>query len=245
MLLFQAVIIGLVIGLSGTLLGGGLVYLFGGGLKQQSWFLGLSGGIMAAVVIFDLLPEAFGYGGGLIVLTGILLGVGLIDKFEALVDWTPWYGRRKIFPTLKLGLLLGLGIGLHNFPEGMALGTTYIVSREIREWAGLAAVMAAHNIPEGMVMTAALRLGKVKPAKVWLALWLVEMPMAIGGGVGAFLGRISGTMVALSLGFAGGAMLFLVGRDLLPQAQKLSGVFRVASSFGLGFLIGIVLVKFF
>jgi ZIP family zinc transporter len=242
MILLQAVIIGFVVGISGTLLGGCVIYSSGGSLAQQGWLLGLSGGIMSAVVILDLWPEALYHGSVWATITGTVLGVGLILKSETLLDWLPWYRRRRLAQGIKLGLLLGVGIGFHNLPEGVAIGATFAVSQRIWEWIGLAVLMAVHNIPEGMVMAGAFRLEKVKFGKIWLALLLVELPMAIGSGAGAFLGRISGEMVALSLGFAGGAMLFLVGRELLPLAKKLAGIVSVGSGFSLGFLTGIVLI---
>jgi ZIP family zinc transporter len=67
--------------------------------------------------------------------------------------------------------------------------------------------------------------------------------MIVGGSAGAFLGAISGEFVALALGFAGGAMLFLVGRELLPLARQLAGACWVGGGFGVGFLMGAVLVR--
>jgi ZIP family zinc transporter len=242
MVLFQAVIIGLAVGLTGTLLGGGVVYTSSGGLPQQGWLLGLSGGMMTAVVILDLWPEALHHGSLGVTMFGTVLGIGLIVKSAAILDWLPWYRRCQLTQGVKLGLLLGVGIGSHNLPEGIAIGATLAVSRRIQEWIGLAVLMAVHNIPEGMVMAGAFRLEKVKFSKIWVALFLVELPMAFGSGMGAFLGRISGGMVALSLGFAGGAMFFLVGRELLPLAKKIAGVVAVGSGFTLGFLMGMVLI---
>jgi ZIP family zinc transporter len=241
-LLFLAMTLGLTVGFSGTLTGGGLIFCFGGNLPQQGWLLGLSGGIMAAVVVLDLWPEALYHGGIVTTLVGTLIGVGLICRSAVILEWLPWYRRRCPGRGIRLGLLLGLGIGAHNFPEGIAMGATWVVGRELREWIGLALLMAVHNIPEGMVMAGAFRLEKVKLGKIWLALLLVEVPMALGSGLGAFLGRISGGMVALSLGFAGGAMLFLVGRELLPLAKKIAGMVTVSSGFGLGFLVGMILI---
>jgi ZIP family zinc transporter len=242
MILLQAVIVGFVVGISGTLLGGGLIYFSGGGLPQQGWWLGLSGGIMSAIVILDLWPEALHYGSVWVTMAGTGLGVGLISKLETLLDWLPWYRRRRLAQGVKLGLLLGLGIGTHNLPEGVAIGATFAVSRRLCEWIGLAVLMAVHNIPEGMVMAGVFRLEKVSYGKIWFLLLLVELPMAIGSGIGAFLGRLSGGMVALSLGFAGGAMLFLVGRELLPLAKKLAGIISVGSGFSLGFLMGTIFI---
>jgi ZIP family zinc transporter len=244
MIVFKAAILGLVVGISGTVIGGLLIFRAGTSPTRQSLLLGLSGGVMAAVVIFDLWGEAVSHGGFWYTLAGNMIGVALIIKFETMMNWLPWYRRRKFSPNVKLGMLLGMGIGSHNFPEGVALGATYAFSRSIREWLGLAILMAAHNIPEGMVITSALRLGKLPTVKILAALILVELPMIVGGSLGAFLGEISGESVALALGFAGGAMLFLVAQELLPLARKLAGASWVGCGFGVGFLIGAILVRF-
>jgi zinc transporter, ZIP family len=142
-----------------------------------------------------------------------------------------------------VGILLGVGIGVHNFPEGVALGTTYIACKALSNWLSLALLMAIHNIPEGMVVAAAFKLGKVKRLRIILALVCVEIPMALGGTVGAFLGQLSPFMVSFALSFAGGAMILLVGKELLPMAKKLAGFFWVGSGFAVGILMGIVLIK--
>ncbi|HEY8463306.1 MAG TPA: hypothetical protein VIM29_04670 [Bacillota bacterium] len=238
-----AALIGLVAGISGTLLGGLLICYFGSSLSQQSFLLGISGGIMAAVVLFDLWPEALHHGSILSTMVGVFFGWLLIVKFELALNLIPGYRRRNYARFVKLGVLLGVGIGSHNFPEGVALGTTYAVSRNVWDWLGLALLMAAHNIPEGMVMASAFKLGKVRFTKIIFLLFAVELPMAVGGSCGALLGGISGVMVSTSLGFAGGAMLILVFRDLLPLAKQLAGFFWVGSGFGLGLLLGTALVK--
>jgi ZIP family zinc transporter len=242
MLLLQAVLIGFAVGICGTLAGGGLICFSRGSMPQQGWLLGLSGGIMAAVVLLDLWPEALRQGSIWITVTGSALGAALIMKAEILLELLPWSRRQRLGKGIKLGLLLGVGIGAHNLPEGIAIGASWAVGRRVQEWFGLAVLMAVHNIPEGMVIASAMRLEKVSFAKIWALLLLVELPMAFGSGLGAFLGRISGEMVALALGFAGGAMLFLVGRELLPLAKKLAGMVAVGSGFGLGFLIGMLLI---
>ena len=62
--LLKATLLGLLTGVSGTFAGGFIVlYRFSSNLSQQSWLLGFSGGIMTAVVLFDLWPEDWYLGG--------------------------------------------------------------------------------------------------------------------------------------------------------------------------------------
>jgi ZIP family zinc transporter len=243
--LVEATLLGLVVGILGTLIGGLLIlYRFSNSLSTQSWLLGFSGGIMAAVVLFDLWPEAIHFGGVYPAIIGTGIGVLLVQYFDRFLRFIPWYREQEFSKLIKVGIMLGVGIGAHNFPEGVALGTTYIASRNISNWLSLALLMAIHNIPEGMVLASAFKLGKVKTSKIILALICVEIPMALGGTVGAFLGQLSPFMVSFALSFAGGAMILLVIKELLPLAKRLAGFFWVSSGLVVGVLVGIVLIRF-
>jgi ZIP family zinc transporter len=239
-----ATLLGFFVGISGTLTGGFLIIgQRKESLSKQGWLLGFSGGIMIAVTIFDLWPEAWHFGGPFPTFLGTMVGMLLVRYFDPLLQFFPWYKKRRFSKITKVGIMLGMGIGTHNFPEGVALGTTFIASPVVAGWLGLALLMALHNIPEGMVMASAFKIGKVRLFKIIVALFLVEIPMAIGSTIGAFMGQISPWTIALSLGFAGGAMFLLVARELLPLARKLSNIFWLGSGFGAGLLVGIVLVN--
>jgi ZIP family zinc transporter len=198
---------------------------------------------MTAVVLFDLWPEAWYFGGFYPTTIGTGSGIFLVQYFDKILRLFPGYRERKFSKLAKVGILLGLGIGTHNFPEGVALGATYIANPELKKWMGLALIMALHNIPEGMVMTSAFKLAGISLVKILAALVLVELPMAFGGALGAFLGRLSPEMVSLSLGFAGGAMALLVVKELLPTAQRLAGAFWVGTGLMAGLLAGVLLIR--
>lgn len=239
-----ATLLGFTVGISGTLAGGFLIIgQRNASLPKQGWLLGFSGGIMIAVTIFDLWPEAWHFGGPFPTFLGTMVGMLLVHYFDPLLQFFPWYRKRKFSKVTKVGIMLGMGIGTHNFPEGVALGTTFIASPVLAGWLGLALLMALHNIPEGMVMASAFKIGKVKLSNIIIALIIVEIPMAIGSAIGAMLGKISAWTVALSLGFAGGAMFLLVAKELLPLARKMSSFFWVGCGFGIGTLVGIALVN--
>lgn len=230
--LFVTMAIGFLVGILGTGLGGVMMLALPKlSATKQSMLIGGSGGIMVAVVIWDLWPEAYHFhplsaiGGALtgvffVLLAGVLMKIkrkGMINRFT------------------QTGILMGMGIGVHNFPEGLAVGTVQTVADNWREWAGLAGMMAAHNVPEGMVVAATLRLGKVRIQKVLLALVLVELPMGIGALVGGVIGQFSQRFVASALGFAAGAMVFLVGKEMMPMGKAIAS----AKTTWAGFLVGL------
>lgn len=239
--LFWPMLIGFGVGISGTIPGGLWIYRMANTLPKQSGLVSFSGGIMTAIVLFDLGPESLYIGGVVPAGAGMILGGCLMYLFDV---FDPVRLRRQKRPSSKatqIGLLMGVGIASHNFPEGIALGALVAANPDPKAWLGLAWLLGIHNIPEGMVMASALKLGKVGLLRSMAALVVVEIPMALGSLVGAALGRISGWMSGLALGFASGAMLFLVFKGLLPLARKMAGIFWTGLGFLIGFCLGIVL----
>ncbi|HEX2952996.1 MAG TPA: hypothetical protein VHR47_03310 [Bacillota bacterium] len=238
--LLVTMLIGFFVGIIGTGIGGLMVLaLPSQSVKKQSLLLGGSGGIMIAVVIWDLWPEAshlhrLSAVGGLLTGALFVLLAGLLMKMKS---------KGFINRFTRTGILMGMGIGMHNFPEGLAVGTVRTVADKWQEWAGLAGLMAAHNVPEGMVVAATLRLGKVRVQKVLLALLLVELPMGIGALFGGIIGQFSHRFVASALGFAAGAMALLVGKEMIPMGNELSSGKMTWAGFLLGIGVGFVLTR--
>ena len=120
---------------------------------------------------------------------------------------------------VRSGLLLAMGIAVHNLPEGLALGSGIVSVSSFGT--GLAALLFVHNIPEGMGLAIPLKLGGVPYGKIFLVAVLAALPMAVGALIGALLGNVSETFLGASVSFGGGAMLFLTLSELLPQAASM------------------------
>ncbi|MCL6613489.1 MAG: hypothetical protein K6U03_02520, partial [Firmicutes bacterium] len=93
--------------------------------------LGFSAGIMLAVVAFDLMPEAFAVasiGWGLL---GLAAGAGLLAAADLLLPHMHFLSSDEESQRfLRTGLLIGLGIAIHNLPEGLAIGAGFGSSLE-------------------------------------------------------------------------------------------------------------------
>lgn len=133
--------------------------------------------------------------------------------------WETYHGQRMA-KLRSMGLLIGLGIAMHNVPEGLAIGAAY--AHEQAFGIGIALLIAAQNIPEGMAVVVPLRAGKVRPlnAIIWTA--AAGLPMGLGTLAGASFGAVSPHVLSISLGFAAGAMMYVAGDELIPEAH-LSG----------------------
>lgn len=238
------------VGIAGTALGG-LSGLFFPGLSPagQGGLLSLSAGVMLGVVFWDLIPEfwrlgpAYGLGGFLAGLAFILLVRGFWGREERHSPARNGDASATFAKFTRTGVLLGIGIGAHNFPEGVAVGTVFVQAPFSRLWWGLALLMAVHNIPEGLAMTAALKLGRAGWRKIIYALLLVEAPMGLGAFFGGLLGQVSVEVSASALGFAAGAMFLLVFLELLPVAGEITPCRWVLAAAGAGLLFALFLVK--
>lgn len=242
----QTRIIGTIAGVLGTGLGGLMVAVLGRPKNTVLGFiLGFSGGVMLAIIFSDLLPEAFAIAGLPATFIGLLLGVLLIALLDVLLPHTHFFAEtseRSRF--IKTGAILGLGITMHNLPEGLAIGSGYAVSTIAG--ASLVLAMVIQNVPEGMAMAAPMVVGGVRPWKCALSAALAGIPMGVGAYLGAVLGSVSDNALAVSLGFAAGAMLYIVFDELVPAAQELadkghSGTFGAV----VGVIVGLVLLLLF
>jgi ZIP family zinc transporter len=142
---------------------------------------------------------------------------------------------------LKSGILMFAAIGLHNIPEGMAIGSGS--SHDVQLGLLLAVIIALHNIPEGMAIASPLVAGGMKHRTIILLTALSGAPTVIGGIIGALLGAISDTIIALSLSAAGGAMLYVVFGEIIPQSIIMIKNRLVTLSALFGIIIGLVMTQ--
>lgn len=227
-------IIGLLVGIIGIGIGAFIGILIKKTDRILSFCLGLSGGFMMFIVSFHLLPEAFYLGGTSIVILGVFSGIIAIVGIEKLL------GLLHNFSSMtKTGIILGLSIGVHNIPEGLALGSTLVGLSDFGLI--LTFAMLIHNIPEGISMSIPLSMNRVRPWKIMLFSILIAIPTGLGAYLGAYLGSISNVFIALCLSIAGGTMLYIVADEIIPTGKTLhSG--RVSSiALVIGFVLGIVL----
>lgn len=218
--LLAVTMIGFLCGMIGTGLGGLLTMILRNPTKRfMAVLLGFTSGIMVSVVCFDLLPEAFGMGGVALSLAGVVLGVGAILIIEEFIPERVSEKYSDGFDFVRSGILLGIGIAIHNFPEGLAVGSGFAASDYLG--LGLAIVIGLHDMPEGVAMAAPLKMGGINRLRILLYTLLAGIPMGFGAFVGELLGEISHTLICLCLSFAGGAMLYITCGELLPKTHNI------------------------
>jgi ZIP family zinc transporter len=125
----------------------------------------------------------------------------------------------------KALLIVGI-MTLHSFAEGVGIGVAFGVEETFGLLIGIA--IAVHNIPEGLAISLVLipRGASTRAAACWSIFSSLPQPFMA---VPAFLFvEAFSTFLPVGLGFAAGAMLWLVVADLLPEALRTAGPWRVA-----------------
>lgn len=237
------VFFGLLLPFFGTLIGcGGVLFLKNNmSTKLRGALLGFSGGIMTAASVWSLILPAISYSSDYGRLSffpaavGFLLGVGFLLALERLPG--KFEGGDGLSGTSKLVV----AVGLHNIPEGMAVGAAFAgllagnTGITLTEAMGLAFGIAIQNIPEGAIVSMPLKSeGKSK-------LWSFNAGVLSGvvEPLGAFVTLYAVGMLLpvlpYLLGFAAGAMIYVVVNDLVPEMSK-GGHGRLGSvMYALGF----------
>ena len=202
--------------------------------NMTCWVLSFAAGVMISIVCFGLAPEAFALAGVMVSVAGLIAGILVIMVLNRAVDkitgtkednhkihhtHEELYHESHIIQSrtkmLRAGLIMFTAIALHNIPEGIAIGAGG--SYDFQLGVLLAAMIALHNIPEGMAIAAPMLAGGIGRPKVILLTALSGAPTLLGGLIGILIGHISDTAIAVSLSAAGGAMLYVVFGEIIPQ----------------------------
>jgi ZIP family zinc transporter len=240
--ILKTTLIGLFFGTFGTTIGGIIGVKFKNPSKKfLSFILSFASGLMLAIVCFDLLPEAFNLTNLPTVFLGILLGIIMMIICDLLVD-KKFNNSNKFKQNkndlLKTGIIVSIGLALHNFPEGLAIGSGFGAS--IKLGLSLAIAICLHDIPEGISMAVPMKNGGIKKGKVIFYVVLSGITTGIGAFFGAIIGEISQSVIAMCLAFAAGAMIYIVSGELTPEANSLYKGRMSAIGSILGLLIGIL-----
>jgi len=144
-------LLGLFFGTFGTTIGGILgIVIKKNSNKFLSFILSFASGLMMAVICFDLIPEALGISNIYGIVFGILIGIISMIFCDIIVQKKFNQKQQKYASTndlLKTGIIVSIGLAIHNFPEGLAIGSGFEAS--MRLGLGLAIAICLHDIPEG------------------------------------------------------------------------------------------------
>ena len=243
--IMNTAVLGLFFGTIGTTIGG----IIGCSLKSQSnkflsFILSFAAGLMMAVICFDLIPEALGLSQITEVIIGIILGIIVMIFCDLIVDKI--FSKKPILNQntnkvpnnlLKTGIIVSIGLAIHNIPEGLAIGSGFEASLKLGF--SLAIAICFHDIPEGISMALPMKNGGMKAYKIMFYVILSGIATGVGALIGSIVGKISEQIIAIALSFAAGAMLYIVSGELIPESNSLYKGRISALGNMIGFIIGI------
>ncbi|GAA3655712.1 ZIP family metal transporter [Asaccharospora irregularis] len=225
-MILKVTIIGLLAGIIGTGLGGIISVIFKKEVdKYLNLFMGLSGGIMLAVVVFDLMKESMNNMGVINTVIFTFLGVLITMYIKS---------KMNLSGDMRFGYLIFISILLHNLPEGLAIGSSFMSTEKLG--ITLAIVIGLHNIPEGLAMALGLICSKMKVSKVILLTIVAGIPMGIGSFFGVYFGSLFSSLIGVFLATAAGTMMYVVLEEIFPKSRSIYCI--------IGFLLGTLIVNY-
>lgn len=204
--------------------------------KFLSTALGFSAGVMIYVSFVEIFPEArhqfISSGIALPELIAVLAffgGIALIYTIDMLIPnsenpheirTVEDMGKQKEKQLKRMGIMMALAIGIHNFPEGMATFTTAMVQPDIA--VAIAVAIAIHNIPEGIAVSVPIYYATGSRKKAFWLSFSSGMAEPLGGLVGYFLlmPYLTPFTLGILMASVAGIMVFISVDELLPGAEK-------------------------
>jgi len=188
--------------------------------KGLGLFIAIAGGMMAAAAVMSLFIPAIQTEGALMVaLVATAAGYGVMTALDqTLPHEHPVAGQAMVGnQRLRMALLMTIAIGLHNVPEGFAVGAS---AGNLNGASGTALSIGLQNIPEGLIVATALWSIGVHKALAALAALLTGLVEPVGAGLGVITADSWAMGTPASMAFAAGAMAFVVCNEISPTAHR-------------------------
>ncbi len=197
---------------------------------QQTMMLGFAAGVMIAASFFSLIipgiEQAQVLGStktvaSLTVAAAVLLGAATLAHINAHV---PPLDRIGVGPTGIAGArfrrvwLFVAAITLHNFPEGLAVGVSFGTG-DMSAGTRTAIGIGLQNLPEGLAVAGALAGLGYSPRNALLAALASGLVEPVAGLLGVSLVSLAHPLLPWGLGFAAGAMIWVVASEIIPELQ--------------------------
>lgn len=194
--------------------------------KWNDAILGFCAGVMlAASTVGLILPAAQDAGSSRwwLILIGVILGMLLLNVLDLV---TPHLHKltgleeeeHRNNASLNHILLFVLAIALHKLPEGIAAGVGFNAADSTDAWAVTLGI-AIQNVPEGMVVIAPLLIAGVSKIRTFLISLVIALLEVVGVWIGYGMGAISPILLPVMLALAGGAMLYVVSDEMIPETH--------------------------
>ena len=195
------------------------------GPKFMGFTLGFSAGVMILVSFVELLQQSIESIGFLAAFAGFFIGMVSIFLIDALVPHE-YIGQhdhseeKSQDSLMRVGLLVAFGVGIHNFPEGMA--TFAGALKDVNLGIAIAVAIAIHNIPEGLAISAPIYAATGSRSKAFLWSFLSGVSEPVGAALAALvlLPFLTEAVLGWVLAAVAGIMVSISMDELVPAAKS-------------------------
>jgi ZIP family zinc transporter len=214
--------------------------------------LGLAGGIMIAASVFGLIIPGTEQGSLWEVMLGVFIGgFGLLIGNRIIPhlhgEYRQWRGHggaedrdTMIDDRVRRAVLIGGAITFHNAPEGLAMGIAFASGLEEVAFV-LAVVIGLQNIPDGFAFAVPVSQSGVSVPKVFLYTTLSgTVPQVLAAMFGFGLVAAAEGIFPVAAGFAAGAMIAVVLREMVPESHGHGYADASTAAFLIGFVLLVV-----
>jgi ZIP family zinc transporter len=221
---------------------GGIIVVFLGRISNRfiAGSMGFASGVMLLVSFLNLFVESLDLASYLYVSLAFVIGSILMILLDSALPHLE-LGKRENgvvkSKLLKSGVLILIGITLHNIPEGVIISAGYSHLPQLGVL--IAVAVFFHNVPEGIATAVPLTSAGSKKRDVILLTFISGLAEPLGAILGStLLINAPDETIGIALSFAAGVMTYITADELIPIAHE-HGHKHVMS---IGILLGIIFV---
>ena len=190
--------------------------------KFSDIILSFAAGVMLSAAVLGLVLPAVEAGGLVPAIAGIFVGALCLNLMDKVVPHLHKLAGPDLeehhSSQLSKVLLFVMAIAIHNLPEGIAAGVGFGAGDNAQALM-IAGGIALQNIPEGMVIIAPMLASGVSPRRTFLIAAMTGLVEVIGTFIGYLAVSVSTAILPFALAFAGGAMLYVVSDEMIPETH--------------------------
>lgn len=231
------------------LVGAIIVFVTKNNDKFVSFSISIAFGVMAALIIGELIPETlelmqtkYDLSKSIVMMfICILIGISVLKLLDLFIpDHHADDGVEKEHHDhlAHIGFVSSVALVLHNIIEGMAIYSTVTTSLQLGLLVSIG--VGLHNIPLGMVITSTFYKANNDKKKTLLIVLGISLSTFLGGVLMYFLtGKvINDVVLAILLGITLGMLIYIVLFELLPQILNT----KYKKTTMIGIVIGVLLL---
>ncbi len=186
--------------------------------KISLYLVSLAAGALLGDAFIHLIPESFAISNSIIIPIMILIGISLSFIIEKYIHWHHCHChpcKKHIKPFAYVNLL---GDSLHNFIDGIIIGTSYLISIPV----GIATTIAIifHEIPQEIGDFGVLIHGGLSKKKALLVNFITALTSLLGVISALALTTIIENLSLYLIPFAAGTFIYIAAADLIPELHK-------------------------